>query len=120
MNFLSKSEITEKHSEILKHLDIAQHIEKPARAGKKLIDLISLDLTKVTYKTYYRVEKSAITMHLMSLSTFGNGGSSLIINTYVTKNSSFSKYLRNLLLPCLLVLFMRWMVQKINPILLIN
>ena len=48
MNFLSKSQKAEKHSEILKHLDIVQHIEKPTRSGKKLIDLISLDLTKVT------------------------------------------------------------------------
>ena len=48
MNFLSKNQKAEKHSEILKHLDIVQHIEKPKRSGKKLIDLISLDLTKVT------------------------------------------------------------------------
>ena len=45
MNLLSKNQITEKHSENLKHRDIIQHIEKPTRPEKKLI---SLDLTKAT------------------------------------------------------------------------
>lgn len=41
INLLSKSQIIEKDSEILKLYALIEHIEEPTRSGKKLINHIS-------------------------------------------------------------------------------
>lgn len=48
INLLSKSQIIEKDSEILKLHALIEHIEEPTRSGKKLINHISQNLTKFT------------------------------------------------------------------------
>ena len=93
------------------------HKEKQTRPGKKSVDHICFYIPKVASRyMYFQMAKLEITMHLMSLRTSGNGGLSLVANTYATKNSSIPKQLQKLLLPKLLILLMQWMIQKINPI----
>ena len=48
INLFRKSQITVKHSKILKYHNLIQHIEKPTRSGTKSIDQKSSSLTKLT------------------------------------------------------------------------